>query len=404
MQNVNEKNPANFHGQRVLIVDNNATNALELHERLSQWSLSPTVVSSAAACLSELRHPRDPSLAIKVVLLVATMLERDGREVLDHLQREPSLASVPVILVSPIDRPPEDEPATSSLIHPPRLKPVSPKTLREALESVFSVSLTNDSVSNVLASPVTSIAPTTHPRTILLADDVVVNQRVITKLLEQRGHRVTVVGNGREAVEYSQTGQYDVILMEIQMPVLDGFLATREIREREQGNAPPVQIIALTADVLERDRQQCIAAGMDDFIAKPFVPERLFEAIEHPVSAAPAAQTPHNGSTEFDFDAVLKNTGHAPSFVRELIKMFQTESVRQLDAIRDAVAARDAQQIQATAHILKGSVSLFGAKACIEAALKLEKMGEHDELCQVDQQCQHVCDLTEALRESLKEF
>ncbi|TWT84364.1 Autoinducer 2 sensor kinase/phosphatase LuxQ [Planctomycetes bacterium CA13] len=246
------------------------------------------------------------------------------------------------------------------------------------------------------------------PRRILLVEDVKVNQQVAINLLEKRGHHVTLASNGREAVEQFESDKFDIVLMDVQMPKMDGFEATKAIRkiEGEHASAERTEIVAMTAHAMTGDKERCLAAGMDGYLAKPFKPSELFAAVEGGTIAFNEQEQATGGRTDIDgrlynYDEMLKNTGADEELAKQLIEMFAKESVKQLREIESAVQQRDAAKLQATAHTLKGSVAIFGAKSCAASALRVEQLGKSNQFDEADAEFEDLRQGIEALRHQL---
>jgi CheY-like chemotaxis protein len=222
------------------------------------------------------------------------------------------------------------------------------------------------------------------PRKILLAEDGVVNRKVAVGLLEQRGHRVTAVENGQLAVDAVSREPFDVVLMDVQMPVLDGFAATAAIRKFEAGRGH-LPIIAMTAHAMKGDRQRCLDAGMDAYVSKPFRPQELFDAVEQAniTTASPTAPdgvspSMDGGTTTppvYDRAEALRNVGGSLVMLTETAELLASEGPKQLADIEAALASGNCEAVMRAAHTLKGSVSLFGAAAATAAARRLESLG-----------------------------
>jgi signal transduction histidine kinase/CheY-like chemotaxis protein/HPt (histidine-containing phosphotransfer) domain-containing protein len=228
-----------------------------------------------------------------------------------------------------------------------------------------------------------------HPRRrVLLVEDNVVNQRVALGLLSRRGHPVVVAQNGREAVDAVAHADFDVVLMDLQMPVMDGFEATAEIRARARDGAPRVRIVAMTAHAMRGYRERCLAAGMDDYIAKPFEPQALFDVVEAadvaagatPVVPAPAAATDgpiRNGADDaptFDESALRARVHDDEALIREVVSLFLVDCPARLAIVEEAALARDAARLREQAHALKGSAASLGAVRLADAASVVERL------------------------------
>jgi CheY-like chemotaxis protein len=220
-----------------------------------------------------------------------------------------------------------------------------------------------------------------------LAEDNVVNQRLAVSLLEKRGHRVVVVGNGREAVAAFDGARYDAVLMDVQMPEMDGFEAAAAIRTREAAGGAHTPIVAMTAHALKGDRERCLSAGMDAYVSKPLRPDELFRVLEGlmPATAdadhaavAPEARPP------FDLAEALERVDGDMNLMNELGGLFLSECPERMAEIRRAISQRDATKLEHWAHALKGSVGNFGAREAFNAAGRLERDGREQDWGQAE--------------------
>jgi CheY-like chemotaxis protein len=202
---------------------------------------------------------------------------------------------------------------------------------------------------------------------VLIAEDNVVNQRVASGLLRKRGHDVTVVGDGRAAVNAVADGFYDVVLMDVQMPEMDGFEATAEIRAREKATGGHQRIVAMTAHAMSGDRDRCLQAGMDGYISKPLDTRLLCTVVEQ---EQVAPQTP-----VFERDAALERLGGDSQRLSDVIQLFLVDCPLRLAAIKAAIAARDGDAISNEAHGLKGAAGNLSAVSLFETAEILEQLG-----------------------------
>jgi CheY-like chemotaxis protein len=188
---------------------------------------------------------------------------------------------------------------------------------------------------------------------------------------------VTAVHSGREAVDALATGTYDIVLMDVQMPDLSGFEATALIRERERMDGGHIRIVAMTAHAMTGDRERCLSAGMDGYLAKPIEPRMLFSVVEAEVQAAPApaAATAAPDTSIVDREGALRHMGGDEQLLADVIRLFLEDCPVRLAAIKSAVASRDADAIRAEAHALKGAAGNLSAAALFEAARTLERLG-----------------------------
>jgi CheY-like chemotaxis protein len=205
---------------------------------------------------------------------------------------------------------------------------------------------------------------------VLLAEDNPVNQTLAMRVLERLGHKVQVANNGREAIERAQAGEFDLILMDVQMPEMDGLEATTAIRAAEAGTGKHVPIVAMTAHAMKGDREKCLSAGMDGYLAKPIRIDDLKQAISAAAQKRSAEQEPFRAVGELQ--SLLDSVMGDRALLAEMAELWLADSSNQEKQIRQGLEAGDAVIIQRAAHALKGSVGTFQAAAAQEAANQLE--------------------------------
>ncbi len=268
--------PAILKDVRVLVVDDNRTNRLILEETLSHWGTRPMAVSSGAEALAEMRRAGHVGQPFELVLLDGMMPEMDGITLAKHIKANPELAQSKLMMLSSAGAPEDTGQLMDAGIIRCMTKPVKAPDLLDAISRVLSAAPTPQATST---SPAGQSSPPISRR-ILVAEDGPVNQKVAINLLERRGHDVVLVENGAEAVAAVEEGSFDVVLMDVEMPQMDGIQATRAIRQREQKTGQRVPIIAVTAHAMKGDRERFLEAGMDGYIAKPLEVNQLYEAVE----------------------------------------------------------------------------------------------------------------------------
>ncbi|HEV3005359.1 MAG TPA: response regulator, partial [Pirellulales bacterium] len=210
---------------------------------------------------------------------------------------------------------------------------------------------------------------------LLLAEDNAVNQKLVVRLLEKRGHQVTIATNGREAVAALEREPFDVVLMDVQMPELGGFEATAAIRQGERARGGHVPIVAMTAHAMKGDRERCLEAGMDGYIAKPVQARELFEAVEQALDAGSPAAAPPAAGPGPDLDGALDKLAGDHDLLQELVALFLDEWPRWRDEIDRALAAGDTERLKRLGHTVKGAMGQLGVDAAFEAARRVEAVG-----------------------------
>jgi CheY-like chemotaxis protein len=241
----------------------------------------------------------------------------------------------------------------------------------------------------------TAATPVGRSLKVLLAEDGLINQRVAINLLEMLGHKVTVAVNGREAVTAWQREAYDVVLMDVHMPEMDGFDATAAIRREEQATSRHTPIIALTANAMLGDRDRCLAAGMDGYLSKPVTEKQLCQANAQHVNASGSQPPSPNAQVDrdaapldvrgvFDLDAAKKRITGGLDNVRTLAGLFREECSTLLAELRAGLANEDAKRVQRAAHTLKGSAGVFCAKKVVAVAQRLENLGKEQNLSEAE--------------------
>jgi PAS domain S-box-containing protein len=261
-------------GTRVLVVDDNATNLRILAELLRSWEMEPTLASSAPEALELLRDGKEDG-RFDLLLTDAHMPDMDGFEFVQAIREHSQLRSTVIMMLTSAEQPGDRMECEQLGMFACLLKPIKQKELLEAI----SRALVGASSPKDEQQPASTPLPKLRPLRILLAEDSIVNQKLAMALLQKHGHRLTVVDNGRKAVAAAKSGDYDLILMDVQMPEMDGMEATRRIRENEAKTGLSTPIVAMTAHALKGDREQCLAAGMDDYVSKPIRAREFFETI-----------------------------------------------------------------------------------------------------------------------------
>src|SRR5262249_30382217 len=304
----------------VLIVDDNPVNRRILAEQVNRWTLTPTAVESGRAALEALDAAARGGQPFGLVLLDANMPEFDGFDVAAEIARRPDLARPTVMMLTSSGKYAEHRRCRELGIAAYLTKPVHARELITAIARALDARPEAALPAATRAAATSATAGAVPRRRVLLVEDNIVNQRVAIGLLERRGHDVTAVGNGREALDQLEAASFDVVLMDLQMPVMSGLDATVAIRERERPPGAHVPIVAMTAHAMAGDRERCLAAGMDGYLSKPVDPQLLFAAVERPntTAAAVVAGVP----AVFDMEALLGRVGGDRELMIEVIRLF----------------------------------------------------------------------------------
>ena len=264
---------------RVLVVDDNATNRRILEGILLGWDMVPTLVEDGVSALASLTGYQKAGTHLPVALVDYMMPGMDGFELAARIKGNPDLADTIIIMLTSAGQRGDAARCLTLGITAYLLKPVRQSDLLTAVSTALSVD--DREVKPLSLTTRHSIRESRRKLSILLAEDNPVNQKMATRMLQKMGHVVTVAGTGREAVDILETRSFDLILMDVQMPEMDGFEATKLIRERGKTTGHDIPIIAMTAHAMKGDRERCLEAGMDGYVSKPINPDELFEAIDH---------------------------------------------------------------------------------------------------------------------------
>ena len=310
----------------VLVVDDNAVNRRILEEILTQWRMKPTLADGGVAALAHVERARDAGAPFSLVLMDALMEDMDGFTVAERIDADPGLKGTVILMLTPSDRQGVARRLQGGAIKlrggstiPSVSKPIRQSELRAAILAV--VDPTPGLITNRAPSVHSSQRPLVRPLRILMAEDNKFNQRVVVLMLAKSGHTVTIAVNGREAVAALGRQSFDLVLMDLQMPEMDGFQATAAIRSAEAGTARHIPIIALTAHAMKEDRDRCLEAGMDDYLSKPIQQDKLHRAIEDcvlPIRETAEAEPPACASASpMDVVAALARVDGDRGFLRD---------------------------------------------------------------------------------------
>jgi PAS domain S-box-containing protein len=382
-------------GKHILIVDDNATNRSILSLQTQSWGMLPHTYASGKEALAQVQA----GVPFEVAILDMQMPDIDGLMLAQQL-RSHNAQSLPLVMLTSLGRREVDTKGVefAAFLH----KPIKPSQLYNVLVSIFAEqeqARPGLRPTEATGGQSDALLGQRLPLRILLAEDNTVNQKLALRLLERMGYRADVVANGLEVLEALQRQPYDVILMDVQMPEMDGLEASRAIHEGWSDEQRP-RIVAMTANAMQGDREECLAAGMDDYLTKPVQIKALHEALEQaalwvkrrsgpleplPHPAEVASPPAHDGRQE-EAPALdpavlaelrqLQGEGE-PDIVQELAEAFQFETPPLLEALHEAVAKEQPEQLRRTAHNLKGSSNNLGARGMAALSAELETLGKN---------------------------
>lgn len=368
-------------GLRALVVDDNATNRRILQQMLENWDMISMGASGAREALQVMRDAQMVGEPVSLVLADVNMPEIDGFELADAIKSDSQLGGAVVMMLTSGGRPGDiarcEELGTAAYL----MKPVKQSELFDAIALALGVTELENAEADVLAS---DSGRQIRPLRILLAEDSLVNQKLAIGLLERWGHDVTAVATGKEAVEQAESNEFDLVLMDVQMPEMDGLEATGIIREREKKTARRTPIVAMTAHAMKGDREKCLEAGMDGYVAKPVRARELHAAIAEffatEAFCEPERMESLDGSGSVDWSAANRTVQGNRDLLREVVRAFVSECPTLLDRLESAFDADEADAARRIAHTIKGSLRAFGAEAATEIAGEIELLSKQGDL------------------------
>jgi CheY-like chemotaxis protein/HPt (histidine-containing phosphotransfer) domain-containing protein len=373
-------------GKRALIVDDNPTNRRILSLQTQAWGMIPHQTGSPAEALAWLRRG-DP---FDVAFLDLQMPDMDGVTLAAEIRRLREASALPLVILSSLGK--REAQAEEGDWAAFLLKPIKASQLYNVLVGLFGIESAEASVPQTEGKPqFEADMGQRHPLRILLAEDNLVNQKLALRLLERMGYRADVAANGLEVLQSLRRQPYDVILMDVQMPEMDGLEASRAIWAEWPAEQRP-RIVAMTANVMPEDRQECLAAGMDDFIAKPIRVDELVAALGRSRSltgAASPVEAPAMGENATDAanppDTILdpvalarlrEMAGGDAEFLKEIFETFLADAPGMLAEMRHSLEQGDAATLRRVAHSLKSNSADFGAKTLSDLCREVEMMGK----------------------------
>jgi CheY-like chemotaxis protein len=379
-QNYSENNLGSLVGKRVLIVDDNATNRKILLTQTQFWGMEPIAFSSGQEALEWLSEGNSFELG----LLDMLMPMMDGAMLAEQLHQFPHCQNIPLILLTSLSQTALNESVQgqfTAILH----KPLRQSHLFNTIITVFHHSSLPSSI-EVIPEPIELSSSSVKDLSILLAEDNLVNQKVAGQMLKILGYQADIANDGLEVLKMIEQKDYDLILMDVQMPNLDGLETSRCIRQKQ--DYPQPKIIAMTANAMPGDRENCLAAGMDDYISKPVVIQELnqilvsFSKPSNVVFNPPSIEESSVSWVEESILQFMLETLCNNDFqlMQEMLNCYLSESLELIQKIQLSWQAKNSQEVSFLAHSLKSSSASIGAKALADLCQQLEKLGQDESL------------------------
>jgi two-component system sensor histidine kinase/response regulator len=369
-------------GVKVLIVDDNRTNRRILDGLVRQWEMNPTASADGETALVELSAAYNASEPFGLILTDMHMPKMDGFGLVEQIKKRPELSTSTIMMLTSGSQRGDAARCEELGIAAYLQKPVRQMELREAIARALSARERTENVP-LITRYSQGDTGTKKSLQILLAEDNPVNQKLALRLLEKRGHQVLVASNGKQALAQMYARPFDLVLMDVQMPEMDGLEATKLLREREKSSGHHQAVVAMTALVMKGDRERCIEAGMDNYLSKPIRSQELDDMLDGfmnrnystVASVGPSAtQLPAVCAEE-----LLERVDGDRIFVQELVDIFRADYPLQISSMREAVEKSDSATLQRAGHTLKGALKNLAAPTASILASELEEMGKSGE-------------------------
>jgi signal transduction histidine kinase/CheY-like chemotaxis protein len=369
----------NLNNVRALIVEGDKINRASLEKALTSWSMRPSLASSADEAMAELTRAQRSSDPFRLILLDVCMPGRDGFDLCEWIRRQPQFGSITVMMLSSSGLRGDVIRCRKLRVAAYLTKPIGEKELRDAVVAALGGEIADRDQQPLQVVTRHTLRESRPAQCVLLVEDNTVNQKVAVTLLQKHGYKVVVANNGEEALAAVDQQRFDVLLMDLQMPIMGGFEATAAIRAREGKTGDHLPIIAMTAHAMKGDREKCLEAGMDDYVAKPFKIKELMGIIARLTTGAVeeeylVSQPPETPATKaFDPQQALAQFEGDTAVFGAVVSVFFDEIPKHLDALAKDVEAGNCESLARSAHTVKGMLSNFAAEAGVQAALRLEQ-------------------------------
>ncbi len=373
---------------RILVVDDNATNRFVLKEQLRSWRCRFDEAPDAMTALAMLRDAAAAKDPFVIAILDMQMPGMDGETLGRRITEDPALRQTLLVMLTSVGNRGDAARLQEIGFAGYLTKPVKQSRLYDCLAEVLGRQTTQQDAHRRSVVTQYSVAEDRkHKIRILLAEDNTTNQLVALRILEKLGYHADAVANGLEAVTALATVPYDVVLMDVQMPEMDGFEATRHIRDASTSVLDhDVPIVAMTAHAMKGDQERCLEAGMNDYVSKPVNPQELAEALgrqlgrKDQLRPAGKARTSASDSSSFDKKSALARVGGDEAILNEILGVFLEDALDQMELLDKALMNNDAEALRRQAHSLKGASGNVGALAVQRIASQIEASGQQNEL------------------------
>ncbi len=388
----------NLEGTRVLVVDDNRSNREILFEMLSHWGFQVSAVEDATAALSTIWREAANQRGFRLIVTDLNMPGMDGFSMVEQLRSVVATAETPVIMLSSGYRSEDNDRIAKCHLHKLLLKPVKQSELLNAvLGALIPRSGSLPEESRPTADP--SAVGSSRAR-VLVADDGEANRQLAVGLVTQSGYEAEVAHDGREAIEKVGTGTFDLVLMDVRMPILDGLEATRRIRQLEEQTGKHIPIIAMTAHALKEDCARCLEAGMDGYLSKPIRKRELQQAIVRFLPADEEVSPPG----KVQWNVVLESVGGDPDLLAKVLGATLVECPSLIDRLRKAIQREDVTAAGSAAHALKGSLRLLELTELTDMLERIEKLRGSGDLSTAEAVVERVDEWWCTIRQEIESY
>ena len=395
-------------GLRILVVDDNATNLKILCEMLTSWKMFPKPAASAADGAALLRKMEKSGAGFDMALIDSD-LPQSGALSLVRQIKENTGDATSIIMMLTTTTPKDTAGFNAADVGPLVTKPIRPSDLLDAI--IQALSMEKMPAEKRMDNTVSDQDFSLPPLNILVAEDTPFNQKYIRRLLESWHCRTTIVDNGRRAIEAMANQDFDLVMMDVQMPEMDGLTATVRIRKQEKKTNRRVPILAMTAHAMRGDRERCMEAGMDDYVSKPISSTTLLEAIYRVV---PISDKDRGSSAAGDPSALADDAGEMAAlleafnndgaFFKDVADMFICDYPPMVETVKKAIADKDGALLSRTAHALKGMALNFQVDGAADVARRLEQLADQEQFETARHLCRTLADELAAFERRLKQM